>query len=58
MRNIIEYPITIEDKIATLETAIKLILKDEAVGGVEALALSEILSDLRNSAAQTQAPVG
>ncbi|WP_171049041.1 hypothetical protein [Rhizobium sp. MHM7A] len=58
MRNIIEYPITIEDKIAALETALELILKEEAVGGVEALALSEILSDLKNSAAETQAQIG
>lgn len=58
MRNIIEYPITIEDKIAALEAAIKLVLKDQAVGGVEALALSEILSDLKNSAAETQAQIG
>lgn len=51
MRNIIEYPITTEDKIAALEVAINLILKEEAVGGVEAVALSEILSDLQKEVA-------
>jgi hypothetical protein len=54
MRNILEYPITVEDKIAALEWAIKLVLQDQGVGGVQALALSEVLSDLRNSAAQSQ----
>lgn len=49
MRNILEYPITVEDKIAALEWAIKLVLQDQGVGGVQALALSEILTDLRNS---------
>jgi len=51
MRNIIEYPITTEDKIAALEVAINLILKEEAVGGVEAVALSEILLDLQKEVA-------
>lgn len=49
MRNILEYPITVEDKTAALEWAIKLVLQDQGVGGVQALALSEILTDLRNS---------
>jgi hypothetical protein len=54
MRNIIEYPITVEDKIAALEVAIKLILKEGAVGGVEALALSEILAELKEKVATGQ----
>ncbi len=56
MRNILEYPITVEDKIAALEWAIKLVLQDQGVGGVQALALSEILTDLRNSVAKTEEP--
>lgn len=54
MRNILEYPITIKDKIAALETAIKLIIDEGAVGGVEALALSEMLSELKEKVAAGQ----
>jgi hypothetical protein len=57
MRNIVEYPITNEDKIVALEWAIKLVLQDQGVGGVEALALSEILSDLKGSAGHPKAQV-
>ena len=49
MRNILEYPITVEDKIAAVEWAIQLVLRDQGVGGVEALALTEVLTDLKNS---------
>lgn len=52
MRNIIEYPITTEEKIAALEAAIQHALEDQGVGGIEALALSEVLDDLKGSTAK------
>lgn len=45
MRNILEYPITIEEKIAALEAAIAQALDTEAIGDITPVALSELLEE-------------
>jgi hypothetical protein len=46
MRNIIEYPITHEEKVSALKKAIKRSLADAGIGGIEPVALSEVLEEI------------
>ncbi|MCS4089106.1 hypothetical protein [Rhizobium sp. BK176] len=51
MRNIEQYPITKEEKIAAVDAAIKRFSDDKAVGGITAVALRAVLEDLKTSSA-------
>ncbi len=53
MRNILQYPVTHEEKVAALKSAIKQLLDDDdgPVGSIEPVALAEVLKDIEEAEA-------
>lgn len=50
MRNLLEYPITNDEKIAALDRAIKRIIADGCIGGIDAAALADVREHLMSNA--------
>lgn len=46
MRNILEYPVTHEEKVSALKNAIKRSLAVAGIGDIEPIALAEILEEI------------
>jgi hypothetical protein len=55
MRNILEYPVTIDEKIDAVREALNHALKDEGIGSIAPLALSMVLDDLEEQRSRGRA---